>query len=249
MRNFNGRLDRKPNITILASGSGTTAEYLIRATQTGVLQAEVGLVVSNNENAGVFERVEQLNSQYNLNIRQEYISRHTHPGGATEDFREQTDYESAAILEAAQEAAFGRMMVIMMAGYLRKIRGPLLNECGLDWPDEPIHISSLYNSHPGILPDTAGYHGRGVHQRVVDLGLQRSAQVLHGVTKSYDEGTAFKTNLFPVPLLHENASEEESQKLIDRVQEIAQATEKSHLPVDLNKLIAIRKEHLKDMSS
>jgi hypothetical protein len=56
------------NIGILASGSGTTAEYVIRATQTGVLNAEVQMVISDKEEAGVFDRVGRLNDQYGLGI-------------------------------------------------------------------------------------------------------------------------------------------------------------------------------------
>lgn len=37
-----------PSITILAFGSGSTAEACIRATQNGRLRAQVGLVFGNN---------------------------------------------------------------------------------------------------------------------------------------------------------------------------------------------------------
>jgi folate-dependent phosphoribosylglycinamide formyltransferase PurN len=245
MRNFDGRLDQKSSLTILASGSGTTAEVLIRATLTRVLDASVDLVISNNENAGVFDRVEQLNSQYGLQIKTEWVGKQNFPNGATDIPFEQTDAESEEIYELAQNVAYGKIMVVMMAGYLRKVRGALLEECGAQSPSEPYMRSNLFNTHPGILPVTRGYHGRGVHKRVVNLGLRHSAQVLHGVTHGYDEGPKYKTNHFPVPVASADTIDEEREKLVDRVEEIAQSTEKAHLPVDLNNLLSARREYLK----
>jgi phosphoribosylglycinamide formyltransferase-1 len=58
----------KPGIAILASGSGSTAEAFIHATQEGIVDAEVGLVISDKDDAGVFDRVKRLNKAYSLEI-------------------------------------------------------------------------------------------------------------------------------------------------------------------------------------
>ena len=73
----------KPTIAILASGSGSTAEAFIHATQDGRVDSEVGLVVCNNppEKAGIFARVQRLNDLYGLDIETVEISGKTHPDG------------------------------------------------------------------------------------------------------------------------------------------------------------------------
>jgi len=203
---------KAPRIVILASGSGTTAEYVVHATETGVLAARVALVVSNNPNAGVFERVRRLNAQYGLDIQTAHISSRTHPGDAGQ-LGEQTLEESEAIAQLCnlQGASAG---LVLLAGYMKKLRGSLLE-------------LPVVNTHPGPLPETAGYHGVHVQERVLELGLAHSAQTLHWVDGTYDTGPIIAAN--PVPVMADDTPE----SLFDAVQ----VTEKSHLPVDLNVLL------------
>jgi folate-dependent phosphoribosylglycinamide formyltransferase PurN len=247
MRSFDGDIGCKPRITLLTSGDGTTAEYLVRATQTGILAAEVSLVISSSDNVPVFDTVARLNDEHGLKIDTECIGKDTHPGGATDDPNEQTDEESAAILERAQNAASGKMMVIMMVGYFRKVRGPLMKECGSGWVNERVESSSLYKSHLGIVPATRDYHGRDVHRRVVDLRLSQSAQVLQGVAWGSNDGPIWARHSFRVPVAPEGASEEEKERITDEVERIAQKTEEKHLPKDLNNLLKARREFLRSL--
>ena len=67
-------------IAIFASGSGSNAEAIIRATYEGRLSSEVGLVISNNADAGVLQRAKALEVNYraidqrNFNSEKSYIS-------------------------------------------------------------------------------------------------------------------------------------------------------------------------------
>jgi|GEM_PF-5477885 len=217
-------------VPILASGKGSTAEFVIRATQTGVLQnADTGLVISNNAKAGVFDVAGQLSSQYpNLHIQTAHIGPTPENDMYEDSPIEQTKQESEAIYELIMEQADGRPVVVLLAGYLRKLRGPTLDEL------------VVYNTHPAALPATKGKFGRGAHRHVVRSRLSWSAQYLHRVTENYDEGPVFRKNVFPIPVAPYDASEEVIEKYTDTVEYIAQNTEKAHLPVDFNALLVER---------
>lgn len=212
-------------VPILASGTGTTAEFVIRATQTDVLYADTSLVISNNADAGVFDRVEQLNGQYDLNIQTAHIGPKPGDQKYSDNPYEQTVEESKSIYETIMEQADGRPTVVLLAGYLRKLRGPALDK--LD----------VYNTHPAILPATKGTYGMQAHRKVAQLRLIRSAQILHKVTADYDEGPIVKINKFPVPVAPEGAAKEEIEKIAKAIEGIAQNTEKAHLPKDLDNLL------------
>ncbi len=64
-----------PTIVVLASGSGSTVEAFIRATQTGRVAAAVGLVICSNppEKAGVYSRIKRLNEQYGVHTSERVL--------------------------------------------------------------------------------------------------------------------------------------------------------------------------------
>jgi folate-dependent phosphoribosylglycinamide formyltransferase PurN len=86
-----------PSVAILASGSGSTAEAFIHATQDGRVAADVGLIICNNppEKAGIFTRIERLNRELGLDIEATEIGDRTHRRSGL--WRGQTLEESAAI--------------------------------------------------------------------------------------------------------------------------------------------------------
>jgi phosphoribosylglycinamide formyltransferase 1 len=169
-----------PRIGILASGKGSTAEMVILATQTGALNAKVEWVISNNENPGVFGVVDRANAD-GLNITKKTISKTTHPGGPAGKF-EQTDDESAAIADLCEGLNF-----VVLLGYLRKVRGRLL-ESGVP----------LLNFHPAILPHTAGFFGLGASEEAMRQGLPHTAFTAHWVVEEYDIGPKVFEKLVPI---------------------------------------------------
>lgn len=203
-------------IAILASGEGTTTEAFIRTARLYEMDIEVGLVISNNPEPGVFKRVEQLNQEDGLDIPVEYISAETHPQGAG-DKGEQTISESEAILEKINEKDIG---LVLLLGYMRKVRGPLL-ECG----------PTILNTHPGPLPQTAGMHdGLAIQEYVLKSRLDCSAQTLHVVDEGYDTGSLVATNKVIV-------SEHDTPPLL---YEKVRGTEKRCLPFDVQDYISSR---------
>ncbi len=169
----------RPKLAILASGSGTTAEALIHATQSGILNADVRLVITNNENAGVLQRIERFN-QMGLGIEVLVINSKTHPGEAGRG--EQTPAEAQAIYDAITAAEID---LVLLLGYMRKVMQPVL---GL----------RILNTHPGLLPATRGLHGSDVQRLVLEEHHEFTGQTLHEVAAEYDSGRIIAEHKIPV---------------------------------------------------
>lgn len=215
-----GEID-KPGIAILASGSGSTAEAFIHATQDGRVDAEVGLVVCNNppEKAGIYTRIEQLNNQYGLGIETMEISSRTHPQGNVG--RGQTLAESTAI---CQEVSKRNLAHVALMGYLKIIRGDLIEEYGWKQSHNSIYEARMINTHPGPLPETEDTYGIFASQRVLELGMVQSLHTVHLVTEGIDRGPKLAEH--PVDIIDGDTP----QSLFERVQSV----EKPNLPNDIN---------------
>ena len=217
----------RPRIAILASGSGTTAEAFIHATMTDSVDAAVGLVISNNGNAGVFDKVDRLNNQYRgLGIDVLHISGVTNPDGKVAK-GEQTLAESAAVCEAIQERDIS---LVALMGYMKRVNGKLLETFGhQDFPEGGYKSARIINTHPGPLPETRGLFGVHVQEEVLRLGLRNSAQTLHEVAAGYDTGPVIKYINVPV------AENDTPDSLFNAVQQ----TEKMWLPWEIQHYLRI----------
>lgn len=214
-----------PGIAILASGSGSTAEAFIHATQDGRVDAEVGLIVCNNppERAGIYARVARLNVQYGLQIETAEISGRTHPQGDVG--RGQTLAESAAICEKIAEKGFAH---VALMGYMKMIRGDLLDCYGyVPGRHHAIYEASMSNTHPGPLPETEDTYGIHTARRVLELGLPASRHTVHVVAAGIDLGPSIAEH--PVDVLPGDTP----QDLFNRVQIVEKAT----LPYALDRFI------------
>lgn len=222
-----------PRIAALASGSGSTFEALVHATQDGRLKADIGLLVCNNPRAGVFERVARLNKQYGLDIKTLVINSLTHPKGGTD--RGQTREESEAIARAMTDREIDHVALV---GYMKVVRGDLVEEFGWRPSLGSPYEARMSNTHPGPLPETADTYGLGASQRVLELGLAMSAHTVHLVSDGVDQGP--KTAVHPVEIV----PDDNAQTLFDRVQ----VTEKTGLPYAIDKFLreqALYEESLK----
>ena len=225
-----GELHR-PTIAILASGSGTTAEAFIHATQDEIVDAEVGLVICDVESAPIFGVVARLNSQYNLDIQTRLINGKLFPKGRQE--RGQTLEESN---EIARIVSFENISLIALMGYMRIVaeKGDLMSEYG--WKpeysvNEPesdgIFNVRMLNTHPGILPQTADTFGENTQKKVIELGLDHTNHTVHGVAAGVDSGPIYAEHKVPV------FNNDTPGKLFKRVQRV----EKAHLPIDIDKFL------------
>ncbi len=219
----------KPRIAILASGGGTTAEAFIRANQAGEIAVDVGLVIVSRKDAGVFERIDNLNKEFNLGIQATLINSQTHPAASGENVAAggQTSAEEAAILAILLG---GNYDLIASLGYMKKI-GPHLVEA-FGWLPEyqSAFQAKMVNTHPGLLPDTKAFYGENIQRYVLDHNLPYAGQTLHLVSEGYDEGPIIAEHKVPV------RPDDTPETLFARVQ----ATEKRFLPRDIENFINAR---------
>jgi phosphoribosylglycinamide formyltransferase-1 len=149
-------------IAVFASHTGTILQAVIDACESGLLTAEVVLVVSNNSDAEALQRAAQHN------IRTLHLSSRTHPDPGI------LDREMILTLKQAE------VEWVVLAGYMKKL-GP---ETLTTWKHRVI------NTHPALLPKFGGegFFGDAVHQAVLDAGETESGATVHLVEGDYDTG-------------------------------------------------------------
>ena len=148
------RSDRKINVAVLASGSGTNLEAIARAIEDGELPAKIVLVLSDNPGAFALERARRRGIPARVVLLSDYPDRPSY------------DRE---IVQALEEA---RADLVALAGYM-KLAGPELVRA---------FSGRIMNIHPALLPSFPGTHGArdalehgvkvsGVTVHFVDEGL------------------------------------------------------------------------------
>ncbi len=188
---------KTPNIAILASGSGTTAERFIGDIFSQGSAVHIPLVITNNPSAGVLKRVSQLNTEFNKTIATKIVSSTTHPAANDEIHPDgtQTVAEQRALL-ALFEAY--NIDLVLLLGYMKHI-GKLVTDV-YGWRPEytSIYQARMLNTHPGLLPATAGLFGINVQEAVLSNHHEKAGQTLHVVSAEYDEGPTVAENTIDV---------------------------------------------------
>lgn len=222
-----------PRIAILASGEGTTAETIIRASAEKRIRPEVELVICSREQAGILKRVEGLNREYGLNIACALINARTHPAADSEKVAPgcQTQAEEKAILNMLSNGQFD---AIFLLGYMKRVGPKLVRKFGWRPDYTSPYQATMVNTHPGLLPDTKGTYGIHSQEYVLSQGLPYAGQVLHIVAEDYDDGPVVAEH--KVKVLPDDTPE----TLFARVQQ----TEKQHIPYELEAFITARQRYL-----
>ncbi len=150
-------------IGILASGKGSNLKAIIDAIECGkVLNARVGLVISNNSDAGALEIARSAA------IPAVHLSR--------KQFDSDIDFEQALLL-TLREHGIG---LVALAGYMKKIAPSIIRE----------FRDRIINIHPALLPSFGGpgMYGMFVHEAVIRSGTPMSGATVHVVDEEYDHG-------------------------------------------------------------
>src|SRR3989344_3747476 len=224
-----------PKIAILASGEGTTAEAFVQANINGKIASQLGLIISNRKDAGVFERVSRLNKKFGLDIKCLLINGQTSPAKGDEKVGpgDQTIAEQKAIVQALNRGNFD---LLVLMGYMKRVGPLLIEKFGWTQRRSSVYETSLVNTHPGLLPDSKGLYGIHVQRYVLDNKLPYSGQTLHVVAENYDEG----------PILAEHHVRVSPLDTPETLNEKVKATEKSRLPLDIDNFIRARKSYLRN---
>ena len=179
-------------IGILASYNGSGFETIQKAIETGILNAKVEVIITNNSNAGVLEKASKYGIKsfvINKNLFQD----------------ENLDLKISQILKE-----YG-CDYIFLSGYMKKIEDNMLKT----------FENKIINTHPAILPSIyggAGMYGHFVHEAVVKNGEKKSGVTIHYVNENYDEGEKI---LIKELLLDENETAQTLENKIKELEKIA----------------------------
>lgn len=143
---------------VLISGSGTNLQAIVDAIGAGTLDAEVPIVISSREGAYGLKRAAAAGIQ-TLSLTPELYK--ADPIAA--------DQVIAATLQQHE------VDYVVMAGYMRMVREPLL----LNFPDRVVNL------HPALLPAFKGAHAiRDAYER----GVKVTGVTVHFANADYDCG-------------------------------------------------------------
>lgn len=160
---------RTIRLGILGSGSGSNFQALLDAIQSGDLNAEVVLVMSDVPNARILERAR------NADISTTMVDCR----GFANKFPDEAQQEVAtAMLEAGAD-------LICLAGFMRLIKAPLLAA----FPQRVINI------HPSLLP---AFPGLEAWKQALDSGVTETGCTVHYVDPGMDTGQHILQTKVPV---------------------------------------------------
>lgn len=157
---------------ILASHRGTTLQAVIDACAQGVLNARIGLVISNNKSSQALTRAELA----------QIPALHISSGTAGDD--DKRDGQMRAQL-------LGRgCSMVLLAGYMKKLGSAVISA----------YPNRILNTHPGLLPKYGGQgmYGQRVHEAVIAAGESETGVTLHLVNSEYDRGATVACLRLPV---------------------------------------------------
>jgi len=162
----------KMKISFLASHGGTAVRHIIAAIANNQLQAEIGVVITNNSDSAIY-------NWCNKNaVDAVCINGNTH---SDELARDKAIYDSLVKAETD---------LIILSGYMKKIGRTTLAG----------YSNRILNIHPSLLPKHGGkgLYGDRVHQSVIDSGDKQSGATVQFINEEYDEGPIFSQQIVEV---------------------------------------------------
>jgi len=157
-------------LAVLISGGGTTLRNLIEKIGSGLLDAEIALVVSSSSTARGLQHAENARIPAVVVDRKEFLSQ--------DDF-------SQAIFEHCRRAGVD---LVVMGGFLKRVTIPA------DFANRVVNI------HPALIPSFCGdgYYGHRVHEAVLDYGVKITGCTVHFADNQYDHGPVILQRAVPV---------------------------------------------------
>lgn len=158
-----------PRLAVLGSGKGSNFGAIAEAVSQGSLRAEIGLVLSDVETAGI------LNLARERNVRAEYLA----PGKFRSKLDEETEQRLIDLLKGA-----GADWVVL-AGFMRILKGEFLRH----FPGRVVNI------HPSLLPS---FPGLEAWKQALDYGVKQTGCTVHLVDQGVDTGPIVAQEAVPV---------------------------------------------------
>jgi formyltetrahydrofolate-dependent phosphoribosylglycinamide formyltransferase len=144
---------------VLGSTRGTALQGVIDAIESGALDVEIALVISDKAAAPILQRA----AEHGIPAR--FID----PVGLTRE------YYDERVSEALRGAGAD---LVLMIGYMRIVSAAFVEA----WRDR------LLNVHPSLLPAFGGLMNARVHEAVLASGVVETGCTIHLVTEEVDGG-------------------------------------------------------------
>lgn len=152
----------RTKIGVLISGSGTNLQSIINNVETGNINGEIKVVISNKKEAYGLERARQHN--------------------ISAVFVNQKDYDN---LEQFNDILIENLKnhgveLVILAGYLKILSKKFIN----------LYKNRIINIHPSLIPSFCGkgYYGINVHEAAIKYGVKVSGATVHFVDEEADNG-------------------------------------------------------------
>ena len=173
-------------IGVLVSGGGSNLQAIIDGVEQGEIQAEIGVVISNNPKAFALERGARHRIPTVVIDHRQY--------GSVAEF-------SKGILDCMQKH---QIDLICLAGFMR-ILDPVLVTA---------YTNRMLNIHPALLPAFGGkgMYGHHVHEAVIASGTKYSGATVHFVTPETDVGAIITQGI--VAVADEDTPESLAEKVL-----------------------------------
>jgi len=157
----------KVRLAVFASGSGTDFQSIIDAVESGAIECELALLLTNNRDAYAIKRARKHRIPFEI-VSSKGFER-----------RELFIRKFLAVLKKH------KIDLIALAGYLRKIPPEVIDR----------YEGKILNIHPGPLPEFGGkgMYGLRVHETVLKANLDKTCVTIHQVNQDYDEGAIIAT--------------------------------------------------------
>jgi len=161
--------ENRLRLGVLGSGKGSNFVAIAQAIADGSLPAEVGVVISDVEGAGILQHARERG------IPARFIA----PGA----FRTKLDPDSeAAFIGALREA---RVDLVVLAGFMRILKGGFLKAFD----------GQVVNIHPSLLPS---FPGLEAWRQALDYGVKVTGCTVHLVDQGVDTGPILAQRAVPV---------------------------------------------------
>jgi len=166
---FKSCVSKRFTLGVLGSGKGSNFVAIADAIAVGKMPAEVGIVLSDVESAGI------LTHARDRKIPAQFIA----PG----KFRTKLDEEAERAFVAALQAA--KVDLIVLAGFMRVLKGDFLRA----------FEGRIVNVHPSLLPS---FPGLEAWKQALDHGVKVAGCTVHFVDASVDSGAVIGQQAVPV---------------------------------------------------
>jgi phosphoribosylglycinamide formyltransferase-1 len=152
-------VSNKFRLGILGSGKGTNFAAIADAVAAGKIPAEIAIVLSDIEGAGILSRAHERK------IPAQFIS----PGKFRTKLDEEAEHEFVKVLQDA------KVDLIVLAGFMRVLKGDFLRA----------FEGRIVNIHPSLLPS---FPGLEAWKQALDHGVKVTGCTVHFVDAGVDAG-------------------------------------------------------------